>query len=199
MERRRVVFFCSFLSLFATSLFFSNSISTKTQVRQGACVASLSSFFRSRARGDRRGRGGPRFGAREGRRRAEAGGTISLSVDEASAAAVRGGAPFFFGAAARSRRTASRLCPRRSRERHLESALLSFDALARRKGEGIAPGLLESGLERTTSPLSSSFCRQSDRTLLPWHTRCLRPLRASPPAPPCIAVARDIRSIIARA
>lgn len=60
--------------LFATSLFFSNSISTKTQVRQGACVASLSSFFRSRARGDRRGRGEPRFGAREGRRRAEAGG-----------------------------------------------------------------------------------------------------------------------------
>lgn len=60
--------------LFATSLFFSNSISTKTQVRQGAYVASLSSFFRSRARGDRRGRGGPRVGAREGRRRAEAGG-----------------------------------------------------------------------------------------------------------------------------
>ena len=74
--------------------------------------------------------------------------TISLLVDEASAAAVRGGAPFFFGAAARSRRTASRLCPRRSRERHVESALLSFDALARREGEGIAPGLLEGGLAR---------------------------------------------------
>ena len=151
MERRRVVFFCSFLSLSLRhfSLFFEFNFDENTSSPR--CVRNLALLVLS-LEGERRPLRSRRAASWGPRGSASCGGggkaTISLLVDEASAAAVRGGAPFFFGTAARSRRTASRLCPRRSRERHVESALLSFDALARREGEGIAPGLLEGGLAR---------------------------------------------------
>ena len=89
---------------------------------------SRSSFFLSRARGDRRGRAGARFGARGGRRRAEAGGEGGEqgSVREGIAEKKRKARLFFFSAAA-------------ARSRHSAPSPLSSQLARASSGERAAP------------------------------------------------------------
>lgn len=98
VERRRVVFFCSFLSLSLRhfSLFFEFNFDENTSSPR--CVCSLALLVLS-LEGERRPSRSRRAASWGPRGSASCGGggkaTISLLVDEASAAAVRGGAPFF--------------------------------------------------------------------------------------------------------
>ena len=94
------------------------------------------------------------------------------------------------------------LCPLRSRGRHPESVALSFDAFAGRQTKGRAPGLRrteEGGSWK--SPLRSLVFLLPPKQSIAYHATSSstpRPL-ASAASPPCLAMARVIRSLIVRA